>query len=722
MPIPTFGNPFNITAAAGGQYWGHVTALANGSFAAAWYDDVTLATTVRVFSSTGVPIGNQTVLAGTSGGNFSSVDIQALADGRFVVAYEDNGLNGGDVRAQVFNMNGQPFGAAFSASGGATAGLQDMPSIAALTDGTFMIGYRNTSLNPDDINFYHFASDATIMNGQGQANFANAADDSLATSVTLDDGRNLWFYVSSEAGVNTLRTTGVSLDTFSWVTVEATVSDGGSVPVIGGSSAPRAVLLADGNIAVVWQDISGEINGRIVRIAGSAVAMVSGIFSIAASATRVTGMTALIDGGFVVGFDTEGGGQGFIRQYSADGNPVDAAQALPGIVDGGVDLTTLADGRIVAAYYEIPGADYNQAAQIYDPRLAGLNRSASSFADDWYGTGFSDNVYMGLANDIFHGAGGNDYVFGEGGTDTLYGEAGIDYIIGGIGDDFIYGGADADSWLSGELGNDSIDGGAGNDRIDGGQGFDTLSGDADRDFITGGLGNDLILGGDEVGAGDTWLGGDAGDDTIIGMNGDDRIDGGDGADVLNGDAGADYITGGLGIDNINGGADADSAYGGADGDIINGGDEIGAGDTWLGGDAGADTIHGNDGNDRIDGGADGDFLYGDAGNDYITGGAGNDLIEGGSGTDSLLGNAGLDTYDFNTGSNTDTIFGFEDNIDRIQIDPGYGFANAAAVILATTISGGDARINLPGGFSIYISGWISGGHTVTDLANDILIA
>ena len=134
------------------------------------------------------------------------------------------------------------------------------------------------------------------------------------------------------------------------------------------------------------------------------------------------------------------------------------------------------------------------------------------------------------------------------------------------------------------------------------------------------------------------------------------------------------------------------------------------------------TINGDDGNDRIDGGADGDFLYGGNGLDYITGGTGDDLIEGGAGTDTLIGNAGADTYDFNTGSNTDTIIGFEDNIDTIQIDAAYGFASVAAVLAATTISGGDARINLPGGFSIYVSGWISGGKVIEQLGDDIVIA
>jgi Ca2+-binding RTX toxin-like protein len=708
MPIPTFGTQFNIAAAAGNQYWGHVTALANGSFAAAWHDAVTLTTMVRVFSSTGAPIGNQTALIGTSGGSFSSIDIQALSDGRFVVAYEDTALNAGDIRVQVFGMNGTPFGASFSGNGSSTAGTQSAPTIAALRDGNFAIGYTNANAAPDDINFYRFGPDGSVLNGQGQANFANSADDVLGTAVTLDDGRNLWFYISSEGGANTLRATGVSADTFSWVTVEATVSDGGSAPLIQPSSPPRAVLLADGNVAVVWQDQSGEINGRIVRIVGINVTMVSDIFSIAASANAVSGLTALIDGGFVVGFDA--GGAAFVRQHNSDGTPVDTAQALPGIGDGGVDLTTLADGRILATYFDDSAGNFNQVAQMYDPRLVGLNGSASSFADDWHGTGFSDNVYMGLANDVFHGAAGNDYVYGEGGIDTLFGGDGADYVKGGNSDDVIWG-ADGlgaltdigDVWLAGEAGNDTIHGEAGNDRIDGGDGLDTLYGDAGLDYITAGNGIDTIYGGDETGAGDAWLGGDAGDDAIYGGDGNDRI---------SGDAGMDTLYGGLGNDYATGGSDNDTIYGG---------NEAVGGDAYLAGDAGIDTIYGEDGNDRIDGGTEGDFLYGGLGQDTITGAAGDDYILGGAGTDGLYGGAGIDIFDYNVGSGTDNIYDFANDIDKIYIDPAFGLT-VALVLTATSVFGNHAYINLNGGDGIIILNWFSAGYTIPQLANDILVA
>lgn len=101
------------------------------------------------------------------------------------------------------------------------------------------------------------------------------------------------------------------------------------------------------------------------------------------------------------------------------------------------------------------------------------------------------NVYLGLGNDRFTGAGARDRVTGDAGNDTVDGAAGDDLLLGGAGNDVLLGGAGNDG-LFGESGNDRIvtsgadivDGGSGNDRIElgdymfrsiaGGGGSDTL--------------------------------------------------------------------------------------------------------------------------------------------------------------------------------------------------------------------------------------------------------
>jgi Ca2+-binding RTX toxin-like protein len=436
-----------------------------------------------------------------------------------------------------------------------------------------------------------------------------------------------------------------------------------------------------------------------------------------------------------------------------------------GIYDAGTEAADVMTGtRMEDRLYGLPGDDKLSG-------LGGVDRLVGGKGIDMaYGGDGNDALYGGDGNDRWLGGdAGDDMVFGDAGDDRMDGAAGLDTLYGGAGSDYITAGADADtlyggdetgagdSWLGGDGGNDTVFGNAGNDRMDGAAGLDMLYGGAGSDYITAGADADTLYGGDETGAGDSWLGGDAGSDTIYGGLGNDRIDGGADNDTwLGGDAGADYITGGLGNDRLDGGADNDSWLGGDAGiDYITGGpgnDRIDGGadnDSWLGGDAGADYITGGVGNDRLDGGADNDsWLGGDAGSDYITGGSGNDrldggtendslyggdggdymtagdgddYLDGGAASDSLFGGAGLDVFDFNPGSAIDTVYGFVNDVDTLRIDSAYGFANIAAVIAATSMSGNHAFVNLGGGNGAILLNWISSGNTIAQLADDIVI-
>jgi serralysin len=429
-------------------------------------------------------------------------------------------------------------------------------------------------------------------------------------------------------------------------------------------------------------------------------------------------------------------------QTSTGGLGTDTLSGIENIL-GGAFADTLVGNADVNSIYggasndNISGGDGNDAwlggDAGADSIYGGLGNDridGGADNDSWLGgDAGADFITGGLGNDRIDGGDDNDSLYGNDGDDYLTGgngdevwiggDAGVDSLYGGAGNDRIDGGADSDTWLGGDAGNDYITGGLGNDRIDGGDGNDSAYGEGGNDYITGGNGDDV------------WLGGDAGADSVYGGAGNDRIDGGADDDAwLGGDGGIDFITGGAGNDRIDGGADNDSWLGGDAGiDYITGGagnDRIDGGadnDSWLGGDAGNDNITGGAGNDRIDGGADNDLLFGQAGADYITGGAGDDLIEGGAGNDLLYGGLGADIFDFNPGSESDNVYDFTNDVDTLRFDPAYGFADVAAVLAATTVFGGTtARINLAGGFSVYLVGYLTGGNTIASLGDDILIA
>ena len=77
--------------------------------------------------------------------------ITALADGRFVVSWQDLSLTGGDIyrvaiRGQVFNADGSPAGAEFPVSTvSQTTGFYFPPAITALANGRFVVSWTDGS-------------------------------------------------------------------------------------------------------------------------------------------------------------------------------------------------------------------------------------------------------------------------------------------------------------------------------------------------------------------------------------------------------------------------------------------------------------------------------------------------------------------------------------------------------------------------------------------------
>ena len=136
-----------------------------------------------------------------------------------------------------------------------------------------------------------------------------------------------------------------------------------------------------------------------------------------------------------------------------------------------------------------------------------------------------------------------------------------------------------------------------------------------------------------------------------------------------------------------GSAGNDRLWGGGGDDILDGGE----GNDLLVSHAGDDELHGGAGNDTLAGQDDDDALYGGEGNDRLFGGAGNDTLDGGEGNDFLVGGGGADAFVFSGSSGIDTLFGFTDGEDLIDLSAyalsGFGAVNATQV-------GNDARIDL----------------------------
>lgn len=495
-----------------------------------------------------------------------------------------------------------------------------------------------------------------------------------------------------------------------------------SASVTGSQYMPEAVRLADGGFAISWQDSNdNSIKAQRYTAAGAATGAVVS-FTPAGNQSAANfnhDMIGLAAGGFAMSYRSTITGSVAISAVNGAGTAlvtdlVVSSQAT-GASHGATSLAQLANGNIVAAWYDADGGGvgYRIFNSSFGPQTAdqlipsfltgGYNASGetpriAALLDGRFMVVFSNFASGGVVGQMLTAAGALDgasftissasghqadietladgrvmvtwrdsgdvygamydpreagvTVNGTNGRDNYVGSEFGDTISTGSGDDFVVGNGGADS----------IDAGSGVDTIYGGSGNNTIDGGSNNDLIVGGIGSELLQGGFDS---DTIFG-EGGNDAIYSMLATDPAGSGFG-DVLIGGAGSDSLYGSGGADYLYGGLDNDSLEGGANADV-------------LLGDAGIDTLRGGDGNDYLFSGDGVNFMYGDAGvdvfiseggSDLMVGGsednfyyrvaAGSSQINGGAGSDQFVGGSALSNDGFYGGDGGDFAFGGDGN-------------------------------------------------------------
>jgi hypothetical protein len=135
----------HVAASAQQEYDSSIAALAGGGYVVAWQQDEDVY--FRRFDANGNALDGtdtQGVPIDTWGYN---VDIQvaALPDGGFVVAYADDGWNGGatdwDITAQVYDADGMARSSSSLVNSNLVAGSQDSPTLTVMDDGHFVVSW-----------------------------------------------------------------------------------------------------------------------------------------------------------------------------------------------------------------------------------------------------------------------------------------------------------------------------------------------------------------------------------------------------------------------------------------------------------------------------------------------------------------------------------------------------------------------------------------------------
>src|SRR4051812_8571661 len=132
----SFGREFLVAVTtSGAEDSPSVAALANGNFVAVWEDNAggTNDAKYRIFHADGRPLTGELPLNTSLAGQQGQPAVAALTDGRFVVAWRDNAGGDYDIKAHIYNANGTSAGSEFRVNNLYTANDQQEPAIAALS-------------------------------------------------------------------------------------------------------------------------------------------------------------------------------------------------------------------------------------------------------------------------------------------------------------------------------------------------------------------------------------------------------------------------------------------------------------------------------------------------------------------------------------------------------------------------------------------------------------
>ncbi|MEO6215868.1 MAG: cadherin repeat domain-containing protein, partial [Sphingomonas sp.] len=332
------GSEFLVNSqGTGSQFTPSVAVLNNGSFIATWISTDTTqdgsgnAVKGQIFSASGAPVGGEFLVNSSVAGTQFTSTVVALANGGFVVSWDD--WNSFDTRARIFGANGVAIGADFILNN-KTDYAQEYGDLVALASGGFVATWRTTD---------------TTADGDGQALKARI----------FDAAGNP---VGNEFLVDTQAT--------------------------GFQYSPSISQLANGNLIITWyttdplQDGSdGAVKAQIFSPTG---AKIGAEFLVNAQTVNLQNdpvVTSLPNGGFMVAWESfdplqDGSGMAIkARVFNADGVPVGSEFLVNTLGTGDQflpELVTLADGRVVAAWASTTGdgSGYAVRAQILAPNSA----------------------------------------------------------------------------------------------------------------------------------------------------------------------------------------------------------------------------------------------------------------------------------------------------------------------------------------------------------------
>jgi Ca2+-binding RTX toxin-like protein len=418
--------------------------------------------------------------------------VAGLTGGNFVVTYTDLAADpSGDIRARLYAPGGSPLGSDFAIDSGGFADSQS--SVSELSGGGFVVTYtRNLGIAGTDIRARVFDQNGNSVSGFIAVD-SGVGSQRLSSVAGLSSGGfvAVWQDSGTEVYFRRFQSNGTALDAN-----RVLIDTGGTI-----NQDIHVVALTDGGFAVAYTDngwaIDGtEISFRIFNADGTTrtsliranSAVLNGIEAGNQERPTITTMGDLI----VVGWRDTDSEVAYTQVFDAQGNRLGGNSAF-NVFMVEPEFAGLANGQL--AY--VRRSPVSEGSGLGDAIRSHVNQ----FVRTQTGDGADDVIvdFNDGPRDVLFGGGGNDILIGGAGGDQLFGDAGSDTASyatapGGVtaslaNPSINTGDAAGDTYFQLE----NLTGSGFDDTLIGNAGANTLTGRAGNDTLVGGAGNDTAV-------------------------------------------------------------------------------------------------------------------------------------------------------------------------------------------------------------------------------------
>ena len=229
--------------------------LDNGNIVIIWSDtrNGDFDVYAQVYTSTGTALGgNFRVNDDTTGRSQFAAAVASRGSAGAVMVWRDERNGDYDIYAQYLDVNGAPLGTNFRVNDDISIAVQRTPDVAALADGRFVVAWEDQRRGVTDIFAQRFAGGGQSVGGNIMLNDAATSQPQQAPRLALySDGGYMAVWYDLRNGNSDIQLQRVSA-TDNLLGTNILVNDDNQAVV---NQFPQAAIVPDGRSMVVWHDL-----------------------------------------------------------------------------------------------------------------------------------------------------------------------------------------------------------------------------------------------------------------------------------------------------------------------------------------------------------------------------------------------------------------------------------------------------------------------------------